>query len=293
MASLTERRVELATGLGYHVLEWDAPASDHTVLLLHGFLDFAWGFAPLVEAGLVGKAHIVAPDLRGHGDSDRVGPGGYYHFADYLPDVHDLIAKVARKRLSIVGHSMGGSVASYYAGTFPQRVEKLVLLEGIGPPETPQPVGPERMASWIRGWERARSMGSRPYASLETAAARLCEHDRLLPPDLALTLAEKGTELGGDGQVRFKHDPVHATLGPYGGFQFDVAARFWTKITCPTLHVAGGSSEMQLAPADVARRLGCFARLTRVTVENAGHMMQRHAPFELAALIAGFLELPE
>src|SRR5262245_7037118 len=104
-------RLRLGTGLHYNVHEWDN-GGDHTVLLIHGFLDFAFGFTPLVEAGLDGRYHIIAPDLRGHGDSDRVGDGGYYHFADYVADIHDLVEQKARGRLSIVGHSMGGMVAS-------------------------------------------------------------------------------------------------------------------------------------------------------------------------------------
>ena len=74
------RRISLSTGLNYHVLEWAPtdPGCDHTVVLLHGFFDFAWGFEALVNGGLVGRYHLVAPDLRGHGDSDRIGPGGYF-----------------------------------------------------------------------------------------------------------------------------------------------------------------------------------------------------------------------
>jgi len=97
-------RVPLASGLGLNVLEWEAPGpdGDHTVLVLHGFLDFACSFVPFIEAGLAERFHVLAPDLRGHGDSDRVGPGGFYHFSDYLADLHDLLHKKARKRLSIV-----------------------------------------------------------------------------------------------------------------------------------------------------------------------------------------------
>jgi pimeloyl-ACP methyl ester carboxylesterase len=288
VAPVIERRLPLKTGLTYHVLEWEAE-TDHTLLLLHGFLDFAWGFEALVDAGLAGKYHVIAPDLRGHGDSDRVGAGGYYHFADYLPDVHDVVRKLARARLSIVGHSMGGSVASYYAGTFPERLTKLVLLEGVGPPETPMPTGPERVAAWIRGWERARTMGARTYATVEDAAARLRQHDSRLDPALALRLAEKGTTPDPGGGLRFKHDPLHATLGPYGGFQLDVAARFWRRVSCPTLHVHASDSEMHLAEGELDRRLDCFPNLTRRALEGAGHMMQRHKPSELAAMIAEFV----
>src|SRR5690348_15261143 len=98
------RRIPLATGLGCHVLEWgrDQPALDHTVVLLHGFLDLAWTWVPTVEAGLAGRFHVLAPDVRGHGDSDWVGGGGYYHFIDYLADLDDLVRTLGRRRLSLV-----------------------------------------------------------------------------------------------------------------------------------------------------------------------------------------------
>src|SRR5262245_7125425 len=120
----TSRRVPLGTGLTHHVLEWgaDDPSRDHTVILLHGFLDIAWGWVAVAEPGLAARFHVVAPDLRGHGDSDRVGAGGYYHFPDYLADLHELVAKLGRARVSLVGHSMGGGIAAYYAGSFPERI---------------------------------------------------------------------------------------------------------------------------------------------------------------------------
>jgi len=288
MAPLSSRRIPLKTGLAYHLLEWDAE-SDHTVLLLHGYLDFAWTFARMVEAGLAGSYHIVAPDLRGHGDSDRVGAGGYYHFADYLPDVHDLVRQTARRRLSIVGHSMGGSVASWLAGSFPSRVERLALLEGLGPPETPTPTGPGRVTSWINAWDRVVDKPARSFAGIEDAAARLMEHDALLDVDLARELAERGTTVGEDGRRRWKHDPLHATIGPYGGFRFDVAARFWERIHCPVLLVEGSASEFRHPPAELDRRAACFKDVRRATLEGAGHMMQRHQPAKLARLLTEFL----
>ena len=81
------RSLRLSTGLDYHLLEWgrENAALDHTVVLVHGFLDLCWGWQDTVEAGLAGRFHVVAPDMRGHGDSDRVGAGGYYHFIDTSP----------------------------------------------------------------------------------------------------------------------------------------------------------------------------------------------------------------
>ena len=89
-------RIALRTGLSYNVLEWgaDSPAAaQHVVVLLHGFLDCAWTWQQTVDSGLFGRYRLIAPDLRGHGDSDRVGPGGYYYFMDYLADLHDLLSR--------------------------------------------------------------------------------------------------------------------------------------------------------------------------------------------------------
>ena len=188
------RRVPLKTGLSYHLLEWgaDRPELDHTVILLHGFLDLAWGWEGVAEAGLSDRFHLIAPDMRGHGDSDRVGAGGYYHFADYLADLDALIPEVRRAKVSLIGHSMGGSIASYYAGSYPDRVAKLALLEGLGPPETSF-IGPERMATWIETWQRMVGRSAPSYATLEEAAERLRAHDPLLGAELAQRLAEVGT----------------------------------------------------------------------------------------------------
>jgi len=285
----SSRRIPLATGLRYHVLEWGAedPALDHTVVLLHGFLDIAWSWQATAEAGLAGQFHVVAPDLRGHGDSDRVGAGGYYYFPDYLADLHALVPLVARRRLSLVGHSMGGSVASYYAGTYPDKVHRLALLEGTGPPETAPP-GPDRIRAWLSACQKVRERAHRGYGSVEEAAARLQANDALLDPELARALAERGTIRGPDGRLRFKHDPLHATPGPFG-FQLEVAERFWRAITCPVLLVEGAESAFRHAAAEAARRAARFAHAQSVTLPGAGHMMQRHQPAALAQLLAQFL----
>lgn len=287
MTAHRSRRIALATGLEYHVLEWN-PSAPHTVLLIHGFLDFGWGWVPMVESSeLATHFHVVAPDMRGHGDSDRVGAGGYYHFMDYLADLHSLVEQVAAERLSIVGHSMGGSIAAYYAGTYPARVERLALLEGLGPPEMPTAV-PDRVIGWIDGWRRARTKPARGYPDVAAAAARLRKHDPLLGADLARFLAEHGTMTGPDGDLVFKHDPLHATMGPYP-YRVDVAMEFWRRITCPVLLVDADQSTFRHARAELERRAEGFAHREHRTVVGAAHMMQRHQPAALAAILAEFL----
>lgn len=287
MSGPQSRKISLATGLEYHVLEWNRGAP-HTVLLIHGFLDFGWGWAPMVESGdFARRFHVVAPDLRGHGDSGRVGAGGYYHFMDYLADLHSLIEQLAPERLSLVGHSMGGSVAGYYAGAYPAQIHRLALLEGMGPPQTPTLV-PDRVIGWINGWKRARTRPARSYPDVAAAAARLQQHDSLLDAELARTLAERGTRPGADGGLVFKHDPLHATMGPYP-YRVDVAMEFWGRVTCPVLLVDADQSTFRHLRDELERRASSFVQREQRTLIGAAHMMQRHQPEALASMLGDFL----
>jgi pimeloyl-ACP methyl ester carboxylesterase len=257
------------------VLEWDG-AGDTTYVLVHGFLDLAFGWhevAPRLDA------HVIAPDLRGHGDSDWIGAGGYYHYMDYVADLDDVIARMARKRVIVVGHSMGGGVAAYWAGTRPDRLHALALLEGLGPPDQSDAELGGRTAQWIDAWKRARSK-ARPMPSLADAAARLRRHDPLLSEPLALTLAEAGTRPT-EGGLAWKHDPLHLTMGPYP-FRRDHAAQYWRRITCPVLVVDGAQTIMNLPDAERAARRAELPNHRHITLAGAGHMMQRHQPEALA-----------
>jgi len=255
------------------------------VVLLHGFLDVAADWRRVVDGGLGGHYHLVAPDWRGHGDSDRVGPGGYYYFADYLADLHSLLAQVARGRVSLVGHSMGGVVASYYAGTYPTAISSLAMLEGLGPPEGSETT-PERVRGWIAAWEKVRAAPDKTF-TLEEAAARIVRHDPLCLPEVAFELAEAATvEVG--GRRRWKHDPLHVTSGPYP-FRLSVAEHFWSHVTCPTLFVDGTQSSFRHAAAESARRRALFPNGALRELDGAGHMMLRHRPTELAAMLREFL----
>ncbi len=271
------------------MLEWgrDDAFLDHTVILIHGLLDLSWGWASTVESGLARQFHVVAPDLRGHGDSDRVGLGGYYHFVDYLADLHSLIDLVGRDRVSLVGHSMGGSIASNYAGAYPQSIHRLALLEGIGMVEIPMK-SPGTIAGWIAAWKRVSERERTKYSSLRDAATRLRRNDPQLSDEVALELAEKATlEIDGGGR-RFKHDPLLATFGPHP-FKFDDAKQFWQAIKCPVLLVEGEKSVLRHSDEEKERRHNCFADRRVEIVSHAGHMIQRHEPAALAKLLADFL----
>lgn len=279
-----DRRLALPTGLVCHLLEWGA--GDHTVVLVHGFLDLAWGWAGVAER-LAERYRVIAVDLRGHGDSDWIGPGGYYHFFDYVADLDAVIARVADDAVSVVGHSMGGTVTAYWAGTRPSRPHRVALLEGLGPPDADGADLPARARGWIDTWSTT-ARAPRVMASIADAAARLRRHDPRLGEAAATALAAHGTRAV-DGGVAWKHDPLHLTQGPYP-FRVDAAAQFWRAVTAPVLYLDGGASNLRLPEPELARRLACFPRARRATIADAGHMLMRHAPAAVAAALIEHLD---
>ena len=280
----THREV-VANGLRHHVLEWDG-GGPTTLLCLHGFLDLSWGFAPIAPALAAAGYHVVAPDLRGHGDTEWIGAGGYYHFMDYLHDVADLADALSRGRLVLVGHSMGASIAALFAGVYPDRTRAVVAMEGMRLPERLDEDLPRRAADWIREVRRARERGPRALPDLAACAARIRQFDPLCSDPMARFLAEKGTRPVEGGRA-FKHDPVHVTRGPYP-FRLEQWMQYWRAIACPVLLVEAERTELP-PPPDFDRRMACLRDARLQVVPRAGHMMIRHEPAAVVEAILAFL----
>ena len=270
----------LATGLLANVQEWEGPRTT-TFVLVHGFTDLGAGWCEVAPL-LAPHGLVIAPDQRGHGDSAWIGDGGYYHFMDYVADLDDVIRQRAHGRIVVVGHSMGGSVCSYYAGTRPERVAALVLVEGLGPPDLMGGEGPTRTAGWIDGWRVARAK-TKVMANLDEAVARLKKHDDRIDDALATKLATYGTRAASGGLV-WKHDPLHATFGPYA-YRLETAKKYWERITCPVLAIDGKQSKLNLSAEERAARRSVFKTIRHLEIDNAGHAVQRHQPQQLANAI--------
>ena len=277
----------VANGLDYRLVEWAPEASSATVLLLHGFMDAGATWDLVAPALVLAGYRVLAPDLRGYGDSGRIGAGGYYHFLDYVFDVADLVdGAVVPSPLYLVGHSMGGTVATMYAGTFPERVVKLALLEGLGPPDNGFDTGPVRTRKWIEDVRASRARtAERAMGSCEEALVRLkANHPNVDDAVLKERLHHLTRELPG-GKIAWKHDPLHRTLSPMPFFA-KLYVEYAKKIACPALYVDGGPHGYH--PPDEDARLAAFAEMEQRTIEGAGHMMHWTRPAELAALLLAF-----
>ncbi len=271
----------IANGLEHHVVTWGDEAAD-PVLLLHGFMDAGatWDLvAPAIaDAGF----RVLAPDLRGFGESATVSPGGYYHFPDYIADLAELAPK---KPLRVVGHSMGGTAATLFSGAQPERVKALVLIEGVGPPDNAPELAPDRMRRWLD--QLASDRPEKPIASMDDAVKRLRVNHPHVPDDVLRSRAVHLVRKDESGTFRWAFDPLHRTTSPMPFFS-SVFRAFAARVTCPVLFVGGGENGWH--PIDEAERVAAFQHLERIDIEGAGHMVHWTKPTELARAILDFFE---
>ncbi len=265
-------------GLSFAALEWGESVGIPTVLL-HGFLDHSGSWSR-VAPGLPGW--IVALDLRGHGHSPWAGPGQTYHFPEYVADLDALVVALGG-RVRLVGHSMGGTLASLYAGARPECVTRLVSVDGLGLADSGAHAR-DRMVQFLDGVRREGKSGV--YPTLGAAAARLVQAWPGLDPAWSMELAARGSRAV-EGGVIWRYDPRHRLRGP-SPYRQDQHQQFLTAIACPVLSVHPERSPF--AAADVARLEASIPDLRVVPLPGAGHMAQLDAPEALAALLRRFLE---
>lgn len=272
-----ERRVR-ANGLSHHVLTWNDGGSP-TVVLCHGFLDLAWSFAPLAEQLVLAGLRVVAFDWRGHGETEHVGSGGYYHFPDYVLDLHELMPSLSSGEVHLVGHSMGGTAAALYAGTHPRVLRTLTLVEGLGPPAyRGEPV--DKMSAWLDSIDRLRRRVPVPMRDLSEVVKRLRAQTPELPHSLASFLAEKAAVETADGWV-WRFDPLHRTTSP-APFSAEAFVSFLARIEAPVLVVSGARG---FRTDDHAARVAALRSAREIVIPDVGHMIHWLAPEALAAAI--------
>jgi pimeloyl-ACP methyl ester carboxylesterase len=183
--------------------------------------------------------HILAPDLRGHGDSSWA-PGAMYSIAEYLLDLSALLDITDNFPVYLVGHSLGAAIVLQYAGIYPGRVRKLVAIEGIAPPPDPDSHQPphERLKTWIETIRDYEKRTPHKYSNLQSAIERMHQANPYLSEDMARHLTLLGSIWNADGTLIWKFDNFVRAFSPYI-FNMEEACEIWSRIECPVLLFRG------------------------------------------------------
>jgi pimeloyl-ACP methyl ester carboxylesterase len=275
-------------GLPIHCLEWGDSAGE-PLMLVHGYLDLAESWRAFVAALAIRQSNlwVIAPDCRGHGDSGWIGAGGYYHFPDYVFDLDCIVQAHSIDSFTLIGHSMGGTISLLYAGTFPERVKKLVLIEGIGPVGMTFSDAPLRMEKWISELHERGRRHFREYTSLAAGASQLRQTNPRLSENTALEIARAAMKQNDRGKWIWKFDPLHRTAAPQP-FYTAQALEFLRRIQCPVLLIDGEESR-QTRRTDKQERYDAIAHHQRITISRAGHMVHQDNPEQLADVVGDFI----
>lgn len=273
-------------GLTHHLTRW-GPEAEAPLVFLHGWLDTSDTFQFVVDA-FAQDYPIVALDWRGFGRSGW--QNGPYWFPDYLADLDALLAELTPDApATLVGHSMGGNIACLYAGVRPERVERIVNLEGFGLRRTRADQAPERYRRWLDELRAPPSFST--YESLERFAAMLARKNPRLTPERAEFVAASWSKSLPDGTCTVSADPAHKLVNPVL-YRREEAEAIWRCAVAPTLLVLGGRSEFRKhlgADGTDEYFRSIFPALSIVTLPEAGHMMHHEEPEAVASLIESFL----
>ena len=235
--------------------------------------------------------HVVAPDLRGHGDSSWA-IGGMYSMPEFVLDVSSLLDAIGEFPVTIIGHSLGGAISLQYSGVFPERVKRLVAIEGLGPPpdmiaEIRAKPPHRRMQDWTAEMKNFASRQPRRYPNVEAAAARMREANSFLSPEQARHLTVHGVNRNEDGTFSWKFDNYVRAAAPYRFDEEDMRA-LWHNIQCPTLLVRGADSWAKDPVAD--GRIEPFRDAGAVTIADAGHWVHHDQLEAFLGVVRDFLQ---
>jgi pimeloyl-ACP methyl ester carboxylesterase len=256
--------------LRLHYVDWGNEGAP-PLLMIHGGRDHCRNWDWVAEA-LRDDWHIIAPDLRGHGDSEWA-QGSSYGLLDFVVDIAQLVHQKQLAPVTILSHSLGGNVALHYAGLYPESVAKLVAIEGLGPSprllekRLSTPIA-DRLTSWVETLRKLSGRAPRKYPTLEDALARMQEENPHLSAAQARHLTIHGSAQNEDGTYSWKFDnyvrafsPLH--LAPEETFEL------FGRITCPTLLIRGTESWASDPIED--GRASHFHNARVENVEGAGH----------------------
>lgn len=287
--------------LSYHVNVWGHPAPGRAPLvLMHGWMDVGASYQFMVDA-LQHEHFIIAPDWRGYGRTGSAGADNFW-FPDYLADLDFLLDHYAPDQpVNLVGHSMGGNVVTMYAGVRPERVRRLINLEGFGMPATRPSQAPGRYAKWLdelKAYHRGE-MALRDYDSVEGVARRLMKTNPRLARDeagrhKAEWLAGHWAGTTAEGRWAILGDAAHKIINA-NLYRVDEVLELLARITAPTLVVTAGDNSLdgwwkgKFTLDEFFERMRAVANLRHERIEDAGHMLHHDQPLALASLIEAFI----
>jgi pimeloyl-ACP methyl ester carboxylesterase len=271
--------------LRLHYLDWGNEGAPH-MLLVHGVQDHCHTWDWFAER-FADDYHIVAPDLRGHGDSEWLR-GSSYHNVDYVYDLAQLVRQAGLQPVVVVGHSMGGTLAALYAGLYPDAVSALVLMEGIGlwgrflGPSSPG----ERIRTWIDGTRHLAGRIPRRYQSLEEAYGRMRGANEHLSDEQAHHLTVHGSNQNEDGTYSWKYDNYTHAFPAYRIPDQETIA-IWEEVSCPTLIInATEGFDHRIGQHGTLRH---FRHGTLVDIADAGHWVHHDQLEEVVVATGNFL----
>jgi pimeloyl-ACP methyl ester carboxylesterase len=294
-------------GLRYHVRSWGRDGAPK-LFMLHGWMDASASFQFFVDA-LQGDWHVLAPDLRGYGQTQWQGSDTYW-FPDYVADVDRILDHFQPETpVNLAAHSFGGNIAAVYSGSMPHRIRRYVNIDAFGPrAEGVKParlerleekkdehaeVPPRRYADWLdRIKKGSKFRDFDDFAALEKRLQK--EHPRVTPERIAF-LARHWGRLREDGRVMMATDPGNAQNdGIHMSVRLDEAMACWRNITAPVLWLIAEDGSLRLRAKELAeggaeKRLQHFLTRREVRLPDTGHMVHLEQPERLAGLVEGFM----
>lgn len=274
--------------LRLNYVDWGNPDAP-PLLLVHGGRDHARSWDWVAEE-LRNDWHIIAPDLRGHGDSSW-SPDGSYEMSAFVYDMAQLIHQLGLAPVSIIAHSMGGNIATRYAGIFPENVRKLVNIEGLGLSPKMQAerdaIGiQKRFRQWIEDKRNAAGRTPKRYPTIEAAYDRMKAENSYLTDEQARHLTVHGISRNEDGTWSWKFDNYLNIWAIFDMPREDLLS-IWQSITCPMLLLYGEKSWASNPEKD--GRIEHFPTAKVVEYKNAGHWLHHDQFDRFMADVKAFL----
>jgi pimeloyl-ACP methyl ester carboxylesterase len=274
--------------LRLNYVDWgnaDAPP----LLLVHGGRDHARSWDWVAEE-LRHDWHIIAPDLRGHGDS-AWSPDGNYEMSAFVYDLAELVHQLNLAPVTMIAHSMGGNIATRYAGIYPENVRKLVNIEGLGLSPKMQAerdaVGiQKRFRQWIEDKRNAAGRTPKRYPNIEASYDRMKAENSYLTDEQARHLTVHGISRNEDGTWSWKFDN-YLNIWAIFDMPREELLNIWQSITCPMLLLYGEKSWASNPEKD--GRIEHFPTAKVIEYENAGHWLHHDQFDRFMADVKAFL----